>query len=247
MNGESLSRALNSLPEEMIEAAMVPAPGRRRPLWRPAACAAVLALALLCGLFWPTGDGIKTAPGILTIKAYALDSSGEIVSVPAENVAELPYSYHWSAAVNCVPGLPLTLSVPDREDISFDVTVNGGGCMRWRGWIDDYSGPDTELPANFTLDNNSTIYWRCWYSQNETVIDFEGDHAYIDIIVYEQEHIIGYTVVKISRVYSDEYGKTYNFTASLMASVSFQTDAGQDVTKEYVRNEIQEVKSAHIG
>lgn len=254
MNGESLSRALNSLPEEMIEAAMAPAPGRRRPLWRPAACAAVLALALLCGLFWPTGDGIKTAPGILTVTVYALDETNadgyseiqltEGISIPADK--------SWPLHLSIMPGLPVGLSIESEdypaEDITFDITVEHGEYINWRN-------PDSEqmqwLPSTFVSSNNTRIYWSTSSDMYEDYESTEYDQIYTDIIIYCGEDIIGYAVLRFDRIYSHELFEQSPYLESFYPDENIPVDVFKSVLVKSilfpkVNGEYQDISKAYV-
>lgn len=247
MNGEKISRCLDAVPESMLEEAMKPYKPHSfgRHLVKIAACLAlVVALLISYGL---GKHGQAENMCILTITVYALDSNSTAKTL--QPGVALPYSYTWNPAISAVPGLPLTLSIASEmylsDDISFHVTLDGGSFVQWQGhsgWLDNYRGEAKQLPQTFTLSNNSTIYWRCWSNERGGAIQFEGDTAYADIIIYEKDAIIGYAVLKLCRVYSEEYGPTNTFTASLVVSESFQ-DANTAVSEQHVRILIAEAKS----
>lgn len=74
----------------------------------------------------------------------------------------------------------------------------------------------------------------------------ENSRAYIDIIIREDTTIVGYAVVKIELDHLDattEYPCTYY--ATLVKSVSFPKVNGsyQNITYEYVRMEMEQLKS----
>ena len=66
------------------------------------------------------------------------------------------------------------------------------------------------------------------------------NNGYVDIIIKKDGHIIGYVVVY---VYGDE--NNFTFYPELLASVIFSKKRGmyQDVTEEYVLEQIKNVKS----
>lgn len=247
MNGDKISRCLDALPDAMLEEAMKPYQpcSLRRRIVRIAACL-VIVIGLLLGLKSHNIDQNKNT-GILTVTVYAFDNNytAEIL----QPGVSLPYSYTWNPAISAVPGLPLTLSVTSdnyvSDDISFHITVDSGSFLRWQGhsgWLDNYNGEAKQLPEEFTLSNNSTIYWRCWQWKDGHSIQFVGDTAYVDIIIYEKEDIVGYAVLQISRIYSEEHGRTTMFTASLLESASFP-DSDAEVTAQYVHALIDGAKT----
>lgn len=203
MNGKDISHALSGLPEDMIAEAMAPARKSRTIPWlRIAVCfAAVLAVAVL---ILPTSNDIVTAPGILVMKVYASDNSGEsiIISEPFDSVMELPYNYYYCPAVNCVPGVPIVLSIVDRDNVSFEVTAHGGGfigeeLIEGRELTFIYEGQELKnegayryiyLQREFVMENESCIYWRPFYLNPKADI-WVGDVVYADSLLWQRERL----------------------------------------------------------
>ena len=250
MNGEKISRQLNYLPEDMIAEAMEsPAAPRRftvtTRILRAAACFAVI-IGLLFGIRWYTGD--RSELGLLTVTVHA---TNQIDSAALQTGVSLPYSYNWSMT-NWAPGLPITLSVTNKKydlsNITFLVTVDGGGFyVGVKGGTSIVPGLCEKIPLRATVPNNTTIFWAKEYNVNKDDFWKNGVTAHADIIVYENDRILGYTVIRFDRVPLEEgqEGISNTFAASLIASVHFSDDDHQhaSITEEYVRKQIEEVKA----
>ena len=247
MNGEALSAALSGLPEAMIAEAMTPQRKSHVIPWlRLAACIALIA-AILAGSL-PYSNEIVTAPGILMVMVYAEGNGDCYESVKLETGVTFPCGSAWHPGTNAVPGLPVTLLIvePDfrNSSIQFEISIDGGCFIRLpdsesRGFLDTYNGQPILYPDNFTVGNCSTIYWL----ENGS-IDFDGDIAYVDIVIYQEDNIVGYAVLRIDRVYDPDCGRTNSFCITLVDSVAFSKIGGhyQNVPESYVRNRIEEVK-----
>ena len=233
MNGESISRALNGLPEEMIEEAMLPA-RKRHPLWFRAACAAVLALALLTGAFGLLGQGEEyvTAPGILAITVQAKDADGFVTTVLEEGIS-VP-TRDLSLAMGSMPGLPVVLSLASEdfpeEDVSFEVSVDPGMYVTF-----DDNNHLQMLPVPFTCKNNTHIYWNLFSGITGDSAK-NCDHIYTNITIYYKEHIVGYAVLRFDQLYDNTGKAKSRYSAALVESVTFPKIDGefQDVSKKDV-------------
>lgn len=251
-----LSKAMNAVPDDMLQEAMeVKKKGRTGwVIFRAAAC-----LAVVVGLVFAAfggGSGVVTGPGILAVTAYAADGEPFVVS---DSDTVVPFSHRWGPFVNWAPGWPLTLNVPEgellSENIRFQVTVDGGGYyVGVNGGPSIYPVFSTTMPAQFTVPNNTTIFWSMWYdaaSGEHTV--HQGKEVYTQIIIYDETHIIGYVVLRFDRftygeldaeyyeqlgVPLDEYAQEYQL--EVLASVSFPKVDGeyQEISEEYVWQQI---------
>ncbi len=247
-----LSEALGAVPDDMLQEAME-VKKKSRPGWmifRAAACLAVVIGLLIAAL--GGNSGVITGPGLLSITAHAVDGEPFVVSVPDTVV---PFSHNWGPFVNWAPGWPLTLSVEDKaydwESIHFQVTVDGGGYyVGVDGGPSIYPVFSNTMPTQFTVPNNTTIFWSMWYdAASGEHIRYEGDEVYTRIIVYDGEHIIGYMVLLFDRftygeldaeyygqlgLSLEEYADIYQL--EVLASVSFPKVDGeyQGVSLEYV-------------
>ena len=137
MNNNRLSGALGEIHERYLEEYLQyrPAGSRRAALRRrarrwggTAACLCLLLAAVLLVKAPVSRENAPgaAAPGFLTVTAYAA-ASDETITM--EEGAPLPLDYRWSPAMSSRPGLPLTLSAPDRPDAVFDVSAEGGGLL----------------------------------------------------------------------------------------------------------------------
>lgn len=249
MNGRKLSAALTALPENLVAEAMEPGCNGRSFSWLRLAVCAVIVLGLFVG-FWPTQPEIVTAPGLLTVTVYAMDE--EYKSVILEKGVAFPYSQGWSQGTNVVPGLPISLNYVGSEDnIHFNISVDGGRVFRAGiisqvlGYPDQIDDPRTEFPSDFSIGNPVTLYWRGYAFNDSGDFDIAGNESYLDIIIYDDGMIIGYSVVKIQRVFDEITGLPKAFYAMLLESVYFPDIDGmhQNVSLNYVQWQIEEVKA----
>lgn len=258
MKGTDLSRQLGDLPEDMIAEAMAPAKILRRKnltgrLLRITACLAVI-IGLTVAILWPSGDnGIIAGPGILAVAVHAAEQAPFTVDSPETVV---PFSHRWSWPISWTAGWPITLAVKDAYDssdnISFHVTVDGGGyCVGYDGGDSLLHGFYSQLPAQFTVPNHTTIFWDLTYdaASGERFV-YEGTTVYTTIIVYDGSQIIGYSVLKFNRLTLGELGATNNtdsfsncYQFEMLDSVSFPKVNGeyQNITLEYVNACIKNV------
>lgn len=292
MLGKDLSEALGDISDEMVEAAAGTGEGKKRGsvLWlRIAAAVATLAILLTAAL-WPrkTEDGYITAPGVLKVYAYDLESTGATEELPFQTCelkegVEMPYEFGWSIATNVVPGLPIKLSMPTEgyadAMITFSVRVTGGECFRRPSpEYGAYRFGPAYLGRDFVLENDQTIYWwnmitdlENWEEEYDedrikaeleastrgettgyqlpTMIPFYHGKAYVDAIVYADEHIIGCVRILIYAedqsypVGSPEYGGC-RYYAKLISSVSYPKVNGryQDISVEHVEELMKQWK-----
>lgn len=244
MRGEQFSAALTALPEEMVAEAMEPAHRSRSFSWLRLAVCAVLVLGLFFG-FWPMQPEIVTAPGLLTVTVYAMDDSGSsaVISEPSSGLVDFPWEdWKWGPGVNAAPGLPILLSIEGKENVDFKVTVNGGSVMREKSGVAVYGTAFVQETETFQTENHCKLYWNCWepgYSEM-----FTGHTAYLDVIVYENDYIIGFAVIGISRENDDQTETSWSFSLELLSSSFFPLIHGyhQKIEENTVRAMIEEVK-----
>ena len=253
-----LSKAMGSIPGEMLQEAMTITKNTgRKWIIRAAAC-----LVLVIGLLSATmrgDDGIVTGNGLLTLTVYATNAEAFTTS-SVDTV--VPFSHIWINWVNWAPGWPITLSINSEDyqsdDIRFEVTVDGGVYYVGRdGGTSIYPGYSKPMPAQFSVPNNTTIFWSMWYTAEQSEhIQYEGEEVFTKIIVYDGDQIIGYTVLRFDRLTYGELDAAYYeqlglppdelasaYRLELLASVSFPKVDGeyQDVTLEYVNACIEKV------
>lgn len=251
MKGKALSEALGCLPEEMLAEAMEPAKHRRSFSWlRLAAC-----IALIVGLFFglqSDPDGIVTAPGLLTVTVYALNEDNQLESIRLEDSVNFPHGPIWHPGINVVPGLPISINIINSsKPINYSISLNGGSVIRSFhsmvfGYADQEDNYEQVFPSKFTVANPITLFWRDWNLDKDGNTISAEDTSYLDIVVYEDEIIVGFAVIRIERVYDNHTGCPIGYSSNLMISKSFPKLNGkyQSVSEEYVLEVIEEVKSA---
>ena len=242
MNTKKFSEAMGEIDDKYVEEAIryratKKVKGLSSKWIKRGAIAACLCVALVAGvLFKTSAPDVVIAPGFLTVTAYAA-SSGEEITM--QEGIELPTDYKWSLAMSSRPGLPLKLSATEYDDLSFEVSVDGGTLLLWEG------NKITYLGSSFNTGNDTTVYWTNLSQTGEN--DFErymGTTAYINIVIHEEENIIGYAVVEIStNDLENEPAQTYSI--KLLKSISFPKVNGeyQKITAEYVAAEMEQIKS----
>ena len=242
MNTKKFSEAMGEIDDKYVEEAIryratKKAKGLSSKWIKRGAIAACLCVALVAGvLFKTSAPDVVIAPGFLTVTAYAASSDEEITM---QEGIELPTDYKWSLAMSSRPGLPLKLSVTEYDDLSFEVSVDGGTLLLWEG------NKITYLGSSFNTGNDPTVYWTNLSQTGEN--DFErymGTTAYINIVIHEEENIVGYAVVEIStNDLENEPAQTYSI--KLLKSISFPKVNGeyQKITAEYVAAEMEQIKS----
>ena len=237
MKEKRLLKALGQVDADYIEEASATQQAKRPSWLKRGAIAACLCVALLAGvLFKIPGPDVTIAPGFLVVTAYAASSDEEITM---QEGIELPTDYKWSLAMSSRPGLPLKLSATEYDDLSFEVSVDGGTLLLWEG------NKITYLGSSFNTGNDTTVYWTNLSRTGES--DFErymGTTAYINIVIHEGDNIVGYAVVEIyTNDLENEPAQTYS--AKLLKSVSFPKANGeyQKITAEYVATEMEQIKN----
>ena len=242
MNTKKFSEAMGEIDDKYVEEAIryratKKVKGLSSKWIKRGAIAACLCVALVAGvLFKTSAPDVVIAPGFLTVTAYAA-SSGEEITM--QEGIELPTDYKWSLAMSSRPGLPLKLSATEYDDLSFEVSVDGGTLLLWEG------NKITYLGSSFNTGNDTTVYWTSLSQTGEN--DFErymGTTAYINIVIHEEENIVGYAVVEIStNDLENEPAQTYSI--KLLKSISFPKVNGeyQKITAEYVAAEMEQIKS----
>lgn len=204
----------------------------KKPIWfKWSAMAACLCVALIFGLLIKIPTSNKTiAPGFLVITAYAASSDEEMIM---QEGVELPLNYNWSMAISSRPGLPLKLSADEYPNVTFEISFEEGTLLLWE------DNTIAAMNSPLEIGNDTTIYWTNVYPTFE---EYMGATAYINIVIREEENIVGYAVVKI---YTNdlENAPTQSYNAKLLKSVSFPKVNGkyQRITSEYVQSEMKRI------
>ena len=269
----ALYDAISDIDPALIQEATMPRQAKvLRTVWSVAAAAAMVAILIgvLAGLpFGLTNDEeYVTAPGTLSIRAYALDENeiSEVNSTVLEEGVELPWEYMWSTGISQVPicyGMPITLDFPTEGyqdmQITFDITATDGSFQKM---AEHYFDPikeefvwdtKTRIGSDITVDNHTTIYWnweRVEYDHFQDDYVFSGKFAqgssFIDIIIRADNIIIGYAVVEIYAVPHENDMPTDQFMARVLSVVSFPKidEKNQKVSKGYVSKKFKELHEA---
>lgn len=206
MNGRKLSAALTALPEDLVAVAMEPGCNGRSFSWLRLAVCAVIVLGLFVG-FWPTQPEIVTAPGLLSVKVYAMEDSGEggYITVPMQNAITVRHDDYTPLGLSVWRGIPVQFDLisdnHDVDQITYKISVSSG----------EYYGEDWHEICGkdkyFSLSNQSKIFWDIAIDECDTlsVSDSKYDHVYTKIIIYEGVHIIGYSILRFDRLYGKEF------------------------------------------
>lgn len=210
----TVSRALGNIPDDLLLEAMK-YEKKRQPavkILRVAACLAVV-IGLLTAAFWPGAEeDIVTGPGILAVTVYAADTTPYTISSPDTVLHE---SLFWDVPLgHQISGCPITLSVPEEydcsENITFQVTVDGGGMLTA---VEE--GPFTPgdvykyMPSQFSVPNHTTILWKAFHvnSSSEEYSMVNRDTAHVEIMIYDGENIVGYSVLRLRKMTCSEVMK----------------------------------------
>ena len=213
----ALVDAINGIEPALIEEAAEPKTHPLQRRWvRVAAIAAALAILFTALTFWPSGgeDGYITAPGLLTIRAYGAENEDGIPveGVVLEKGVRLEMT-NWSGLSNQAIGVPISLSMPEDmykgKEISFDITLTGGSWYKDAPLWDE-NGERLTLyecqkasyyEQHCVFENNTRICFRAFQLSfdNETQsVEFKSTEAkqvFANIIIYADEHIVGYAVI----------------------------------------------------
>lgn len=267
----ALYDAISDIDPALIQEATMTRQARvLRTVWRVAAAAAMVAILIgaLAGLPFGLTDDEEyvTAPGALSIRAYALDENeiSEISSTVLEEGVELPWEYVWSPVINSLRGLPIKLDFPTEgygdAEITLEISTTGGSFFGKRVRYQDpdtleyYMGDYPYLGSNFTISNNYTIYWNTF---SKTVDSLTGKeiyvhepprHSYVDITILADGIIVGYAVVEIYEQlpegesnYIDGVHRGYLFRVVEIVNFPQVDGEYQTVTRGYVEKKCEEL------
>ena len=200
------SDAMNGIPDDMLQEAMQVRKKSRTGwvVFRAAACLAVVIGLLMAAVFTDRTEDPVIGPGILSITAHAAD--GEIITITAPDQVQ----YGQFAVVSPLLGSPFvnafTLSITDELSDTADVNF----LLRFEGGV-FRSGeqPGEMTQSEISVSNHSTVYWTMEEAVTVPGGNFEKHRAtaYVDIIVYDGEAIIGYTVLRLKAMTCEEYAK----------------------------------------
>ena len=222
----------------------------------PAETDSDLDLPLACGsvaISWVSSDeDVISSTGLVTRQLYntqvtltatlslggAVDTKEFTVLVTAvvfeEEEAELVEFGFQNDFINSAPNW-LRMKYSD-ENAVFSFTVDNG-CV----WA--YSSlPNDDWVKNLRILSGEFIYWNAYEVEDDQILyDVKVNNAFIEIVLKSDDYIIGYAVIEIHK---SPNGGT--FVATVLKSVLFPQIDGeyQDVSEEYVKDAIEEIKGA---
>lgn len=212
----------------------------KKPGWMKygviAACLCLTMLAvLLCKIL---SNDVLSAPGFLTVTAYAASSDKQMVMQEGQ---QLPVDYFWSPSMDSRPGFALKLFDSQNHSATFEVSVDGGSLLLW-----DASGMIEILESPADIENDgTTVYWSNFGKTAEE--NFIGDKAFITVLTRENDHVLGYAVIEI---YTDGENGGEWYYSELIKSVSFpKNDDGsyQNISDKYIASQVEQIKADARG
>lgn len=269
MKSEHFSEALENISEPYIDNAAraydTAAKKRRRSrrIFR-AACAAVLALALLTGAFGLLGqeDEFVAVPGVLRVYAYDLkNADGADVSEVEKYALEEGVVFvdgFWGPLMGNSQGIPITFMATEESikdaTITFDLTLNYGELAVNCG---EQSGFDLENSGKQCIvENGRTVYWTgnellgiyADYAPNvQDLSEFDEmliglGEVYMDVVMKADGHIVGCAVIQF--VCTEELGA--EFSAKLVKTLFYPPVNGefQEISEAYVQKMLVEFKAS---
>ena len=208
-------------------------------------------IQLLFGLPITGPDGIITAPGVLVVKAESATDNSDVILEAVDTSSP-------NACVHSVVdrmtryfnGVAFTFSVPE-EFINTELrfTVDSGVFLRTLAGVKEMHfgmvllNAGTQIfPPNETFSTRTLGLWDGSYRFRWINLDGYAP-AFMEIVLREEEHIVGYAVIKISPI--EDLGSELGYVSQLLRSVSFPKVDGQyqDISEEYVAEQIRRVKN----
>ena len=195
--------------------------------------------------------------GFITTALYHMEYYG--YTRDALTGVELPYPEVFGT-YSAMAAFPVVLAIPDEagegypNNITFSLRANHGAWMNYTdaGANFYYDGLPEYLGPTATLPNGEGIYWDAIELNPETGkhADFFTDVQWfdeicLDGIVYQDSHIVGYFVVKLTRAYHEEYGPTLGWRVAMVGSASFPKVDGeyQDIRLECIEGIIAHLRN----
>ena len=183
-------------------------------------------------LYWKCGDFLKRKFSLIGALLFGVILNvclrNNFISKTDDSIVEFPVQ-SYNGTYSSIPGQPIKLTL---DDAVFECTTDTG------------SFSYNELITHQSISSGETVFWCPTYNENGKAFGTSNfitcNNGYVDIIIKKDGHIIGYVVVY---VYGDE--NNFTFYPELLASVIFSKKRGmyQDVTEEYVLEQIKNVKS----
>ena len=178
MYDNTIQQALGDISDTYLESAMDVYERKRkaRKRWdRVVACAAVLALLLGAMFFWPVEENYVTGPGMITVRAHAVDEdvNETMKSVVLEEGVEFTPNAHYDSALSIVRHFPFTFTVDKSlyPDMAITIEVmTDAGILYTNRKSDDAPQISPDMPAvmqlfltysgqHFTTDIDAKVCW----------------------------------------------------------------------------------------
>jgi hypothetical protein len=192
-----------------------------------------------------------------------------IESVVLEQGVKFTPEYIFNPGANYQPSFPISFDVQHElyqgMQISFEVNTNAG--IFEKHLPGDLSHVDKSLTEqylyyyfgqHFTVDADTTIYWKPLafdyeymrvqfekgnndLSQTYRELPYPEGPVYVDIIIRAANHIVGYCVIEITvdSAVTGVYANVFSFEIVSMISFPQVNGQWQNVTDQYVYNQIQ--------
>jgi len=178
--------------------------------------------------------------------------AAELVRQEMQEGVSFPDIYDWSPHMSGRSrGLKLAVELSPMQEgagITFEIKVNEGTLLQQPGWPVDNQWKQSVLFDHFTAENGKIFYWKpgiYWFDENDEMHydRNEVDFVYVDIIVRENENIVGFAVVKIWMV--DEASLSYRPTVIKNVRYPMADGKYQNVSLNAVQNDIVRAKVEH--
>ena len=199
-------------------------------------CILLALIILLCVFAAPAISGMITT-ALHHIEYYGYTREALMPGI------ELPPMFSWN--FSGVSHYILSFFIPSEtgegcaDDITFSLRADYGTWM-----AEEYHLPTPEHPQGYTeyeylgstaiVPNGNQILWDDISFDEETGAYLEGDwfdqgndEMFIDCIIYQDSHIIGFFVIKFTVIYHEEYGRQRAFSCTTVGSASFPKIAGE--------------------
>lgn len=246
-----LSNAMGNLPDDILQEAMeVKKHTGRKWILRAAACAAVLAI-LLTALLWPSEENYITGRGMITVRAYEADETGNptIESVVLEKGVVFAPDYIYRTDTSYREEFPFLFRVEHElfspNEIMLEISTNAGIFYKHLpGDLSMVGKPPIEqllydnYGQHFTVSADKALYWkpdgfdyaymREQFEKGNTNVaqvyksfGFSSNPAYFDVIIRAYDYIIGYCVIEVKMSPTEISPYAHRFSFEVVALVSF--------------------------
>ena len=189
---------------------------------------------------------------VLILEAVALAFNPPYFKKPLESGIHVEENKWFSITGNWNPGPPITVSMDHpnfpSEQITFECSADPGEL-----WTKNYA----ENAKERIFPNQTKFWWNLSNEEAAYFLDPVMDVAYVRIIIHCEDHIIGYAVVRLDRLYGrdwnplrseglppkDDDEPTSCYFSTLVEAVYFPKVLGmyQPVSRRYVEKCMQDI------